>query len=351
MTACRAASRTGPGRPSPAAPSKPFPGVAVLARTGEERLADEERAPVVILVQEPRRDAVGRVGGHLAACRVVDIHAPDLDLQLVRADAADLDVGLPEDREQLLAAAALSRSGTSTSAAMFAISESKVLRRPVVLDELLRRAVDGEACEQDGVIGREGQLAQDVLDLARADGPVERPEADRDAPRLAGLLELALGVDLATVGGRGERGEVELADRQAVGRHRCAEGRPVRRWSARGRPPHPDGGCRPPGRPREGGRGRRPRSSIVDAEGRDLLDRERSRDARLAFVDERLVVQRLRLRRLVLGDAAQRHVGHGLVAEAAIDAALGIGELVSTRTRRSSAVGVRVPTRRDSCRR
>ena len=66
-------------------------------------MADEEALAVVVAVDEPAGDVVSGSRADLAGRWVVDVDASDFDLELV-ADAADVDVGLAEDHEQVAGA-------------------------------------------------------------------------------------------------------------------------------------------------------------------------------------------------------------------------------------------------------
>jgi hypothetical protein len=191
-------------------------------------------------------------------------------------------------------------------------------------------ASKAKAGEEDRVVAGEGDVGEHLLHLSRADRAVQRPEADRDAAWLRRLQVLTLGVHLPAVGGRRERRELEMAtarqpdavDAQQVDQLADAADRALAGSMAHV--------IRPIAALERTGVVLADAVAIgrLDAEARDLLDAERTGHAGLAPVDLRLVVQRLGLRRLVLRDAAQGHVRHGLVDETAVDAAVRIGQVV-----------------------
>src|SRR3972149_8513246 len=65
----------------------------------EVGVAHEEVLGVVVGVDEPAGDVVGRVAADLAGGRIVDVEAVDLDLELAIIGGPGLDVGAAEDGE------------------------------------------------------------------------------------------------------------------------------------------------------------------------------------------------------------------------------------------------------------
>ena len=75
--------------------------------TEEVGVADEEALAVVVGVDEPAGDVVGRGTADLAGRRVVDIDSLHFDDELAIGVAGDGDVGLAEDHEQVAGAGVL----------------------------------------------------------------------------------------------------------------------------------------------------------------------------------------------------------------------------------------------------
>ena len=70
-----------------------------LVCAGEVRVADEEAFAVVVRVNEPARDVIGRTGANLPRRRLVHVHAFDSDDEFVVLLLFDLNIRFTENHK------------------------------------------------------------------------------------------------------------------------------------------------------------------------------------------------------------------------------------------------------------